>query len=333
MSPFDYLGLVPYPAKTPIFVIESIIGYLGEVIYDPFTGIGSIPIYCDYFGFKGYAGDLTPLGEIVYNALLEEVDYDIINKTQMLIKEIEPIKPSQFSQKWHPPEFLPFLSKTWAVARQLNNYTLKMALWNATLRFSYADDKIYKVQKSSRSMEKVNELVKLPEQSWWDYLREMIFKINDFKISLRLRGSFKVNGSVDALSVEVPPDADTLFTSPPLFNAHEYIRSVRLQLSWLYPEETIKELYRKEIPYNHQNNENWLASYYNDIFKILDKNYKRIVLVLRELERERTPIEKPIIEYLRNKSYVVETIVLSNPKRSIKKEQKENFLVLIATFS
>jgi hypothetical protein len=330
MTPFDYLRLVPYPAKTPTFVIESVISYLGDVIYDPFTGVGSIPIYCDYFGFKGYAGDLTPLGEIVYNTLLEEVDYDIIDKAQALIEKVEPIEPSQFSRRWHPPEFLPFLSKTWAVARQLNNYTLKMALWNATLQFSYADNKIYKVQKSNRSVEKISELVKLPEQNWWNYLRGMVFKINDFKVSLRLTGSFGVSGLADALSIKVSPDVDTLFTSPPLFNAHEYIRSVRLQLSWLYPEETIKELYKKEIPYNHQNEENWLDNYYNDIFKVLDRGYKRIVLVLREIEREGISIEKPIIEHLERQSYIVETILLSNPKRSIKKEQKENFLIVAA---
>jgi hypothetical protein len=182
-------------------------------------------------------------------------------------------------------------------------------------------------------VEKVNELIKTPEQSWWRYLQEMVFKINDFKAIFRLTGNFKVSGLMDALSVEVPPDVDTLFTAPPLFNAHEYVRSTRLQLSWLYPEEIIKELYKKEIPYNHPNDENRLSNYYNDIFKVLDRGYKRIVLILRKIEREGSPIEKPIIEHLKRKSYIVETVLLSNSKRSIKKEQKENFLIVVATAS
>jgi hypothetical protein len=39
------------------------------------------------------------------------------------------------------------------------------------------------------------------------------------------------------------------------------------------------------------------------------------------------------MEHLKRKSYIVETILLSNPKRSIKKEQKENFLIVVATAS
>jgi hypothetical protein len=50
---------------------------------------------------------------------------------------------------------------------------------------------------------------------------------------------------------ESPPNVDAVITSPPYLQAQEYIRTFKIELYWLgYDDNKIKELSRKEIPYN-----------------------------------------------------------------------------------
>lgn len=156
---------------------------------------------------------------------------------------------------WHPREFIEELGKYWAYYHENPNPLLAIVLMKVTKYFSYAELEFPKLYKSKKARERVQKLL---SSNWKDIMNKMIEeekkkiqkKVLEFqKLAHNVIGIVK--GGVDSLNSQLP-EFDALITSPPYLQAQEYIRTFKLELHWLgYTDEQIRELEKKEIPYNN----------------------------------------------------------------------------------
>lgn len=148
-----------------------------------------------------------------------------------------------------------------------------------TRYFSHADEKISKLYKSKYSEEKVRKLLSSNWRNKFYSLLEreilsLIKKLEEYNSLHPASVKFKIKAGIDTLNEKLRNDVDILITSPPYLQAQEYIRSVKLELFWLgYNEKYIKELSKKELPYNKPSKiKIFSPSYYEYREKIHEKH-------------------------------------------------------------
>jgi hypothetical protein len=330
-----------YPAKTPFAVIEQLLGFCEGRVYDPFCGSGMIPIYLDMMGYEGVAQDLVPAGQILYNALLENSDYSLLDKAKELYNDVPPKPINKINTTWHPEEFLEFISKTWAVAEALGSNTLTAALWDATILFSYADERRSKPSITVESQSKVNVFLQSPLELWWFALQERLDKIMEFKYSFQVRGGFRFRSYIDS-AVDVASDGvDMVITAPPLLNSHQYIRSSKIPLAWLTTPEHIATLSKLEIPYRKTAPEIILYSktaqklppqheiYYKSVISSIPLT-RTIIIILRKIYKNDIPIETPFVEHYTSLNYKAEILpITARLQSNYGKAPREEFVAVI----
>ncbi|PVU69797.1 cytosine methylase [Sulfolobales archaeon SCGC AB-777_K20] len=250
--------LYPYPAKfIPNVVRYFIEAYTkpGETLFDPFAGSGTVAIEAEITGRNYILWDLNPIIEILVKA---ETWKDEVSEK---IFEIDFNYSKNFIPKWenlgywHPKEFIDQLAKLWAYYHDHPNPLVAIPLFKITKYFSYAELEFPKLYKSKVAIERVNELLKsnwkeIMRDMYWKEVEKVIRKVKEFQSLCKCVSSGKVYGGIDVMS-ESPPNVDAVITSPPYLQAQEYIRTFKIELYWLgYDDNKIKELSRKEIPYN-----------------------------------------------------------------------------------
>jgi hypothetical protein len=187
-----------------------------------------------------------------------EVNSDALVRN--LMAHTEPFAPDWSNiTYWYPEQFLPMLSKVWGFYHALENEGLKQVLLipllKATHYFSYNDEKRQKLSRSPLAKRRTD---KLEANDWQSIFATMVLKgivqlINRLKEYQELKPKpveCNICAGVDALTHDIETEQDILITSPPYLQAQEYIRATKMDLFWLgYPEEYIKELGKKEFPY------------------------------------------------------------------------------------
>jgi DNA modification methylase len=257
-------GMYYYPAKfIPQVVRWAIEEYteVGDWVIDPFAGSGTVCIESQITGRNSVNLDLNPLIEELLKAktikgvLWEELEHIAI-KIMENQKEFHP-KWSRIHY-WHPDEFFTILSKMWYVYYDTPHPLILIALLQTTKRYSFGDDEIPKLFKSKRKTEWVKETLTLDYQKqindfFWKSLKKVYLSSKEFEKCSKnsQKSSYIAKGDVDQLNYPLNGEYSLLITSPPYGLAHEYIRSVKLDLAWLnFDDVQIRELGKKEIPYN-----------------------------------------------------------------------------------
>ena len=259
-------GLYRYPAK----FIPHVVAYVmenyakeGMSIFDPFGGCGTTGIVSRIYGHDYELWDLNPIIKILHQvAIMKPVNIN----SEEIIKEMRDSKKefipnwSRLSY-WYPQEFLPFLYKVWGYYHSFKDSEEKNILVVPLLKisryFSYDDSQRQKLSKSTRSQDKIKELLK---SDWQNIFFEMLKKeINKVIIGIKEYSEMSpknvkavIRGGVDSLGETLNKKRDILITSPPYIQSQEYMRQAKLDLFWLgYTEEDIKKLSKLELPYRH----------------------------------------------------------------------------------
>lgn len=257
-------GLYGYPAK----FIPQVIAYVlneyarpGMSIFDPFAGYGTTGVVSKVYGHDYELWDLNPLLEILHAvATMEPHDVDVDSLlSQIMTCRSEFIPRWSNLYYWFPDKFLQFLTRVWGFYHSLEDVRLKLLLTIPLLKttryFSYDDMQRQKLSKSPRSEARIGSLMACNWQAvFYGKLEENIKNVlkgwREYQILLPKPVKSMVKGGVDSLSMDLSEDRDMLITSPPYLQAHEYIRQAKMDLFWLgYPETTVKELSKQEIPY------------------------------------------------------------------------------------
>lgn len=254
-------GIYYYPAKfIPQVVRWAIERYTspGDNIIDPFGGSGTVCVEALITGRNATCVDLSPMlkylveGKIYRSASLE----DLLDKAQKIIAN-----ETQYTPKWskitywYPSEIYNILSKMWGGYQQNQNPLILLSLLKVSKKFSYGDSQVPKLFKSKRKEREINDLVKRDYSSvihnyFMNTVRESYNYSKDFS-KLYKGGMVNILADTDMIDFDLKGEYNLLITSPPYGQAHEYIRSVKLELGWLgYDDLKIKELGKREIPYN-----------------------------------------------------------------------------------
>ncbi len=255
-------GMYYYPARfIPHVVRWAIQRYTvpGDWIIDPFAGSGTVCVEALITNRNSLSLDLSPI-----------LEHLIAAKTFRLksLQEVQSSKDSILQSKtwytpewsrisyWHPKEFMQILGKMWGgYWREPHPLTL-IALLRTTRYFSYADETIPKLFKSKTKTAEVERMLSTDYRTelknhFLRMLRQVCEASQSFARYYK-GGIAEAKGRIDLLHYGFDKRKfRLLLTSPPYGIAHEYIRSVKLELAWLgYTDSEITNLLIKEIPYN-----------------------------------------------------------------------------------
>jgi len=268
-------GLYVYPAKFIPHVVRYVINKYtepGDWLFDPFAGYGTVAIEASITGRNCLLWDLNPILHLLVAASLYREPVSL-RDLYVDFKYSELFHPrwSNISY-WHPPQFYGVLSRAWGYWRREVDRKLKplvaVPLLKVTRYFSYSDERIPKLYKSKYAEEKVRALLNSNwrsrmERMYWEYAREVVEKVSEYQrysprqVEVVVRASDErvfTDGRivVDSIKERLDRDVDVLVTSPPYLQAQEYIRSFKLELTWLgFSGDFIADLSKSEIPYNN----------------------------------------------------------------------------------
>lgn len=263
-------GMYYYPAKfipqAVRFIIEKYTEP-GDWVFDPFAGAGTVGIESIITSRNSIVWDLSPLIEDLMEAQTLRINgftkYEVEKELNDLLDyDGDPFEPDWNNiDYWYPDKVLEVLKQWWGSFHNFKSEyksLFKLALFTASNKYSWGDDTVPKLFKSKKKTEELNKIL---EGDWYsameETLRDSLFnsfkKMVDFTETAPTDARCSVKGGVDVLDPETQlnQDIDLIVTSPPYFQAQEYIRSIKLELYWLgYSDEEVRELKRKEIPYN-----------------------------------------------------------------------------------
>jgi len=255
-------GMYYYPARfIPQVVRWSIEKYTspGDWIIDPFAGSGTVCVEAQITNRHSVNLDLSPMLEhLVAAKTFRDGSWEEIRSiSERVIGSHRSYTPIWSRiQYWHPKEFLAVLSKMWGGYYENPHPLVLIALLRTTKQFSYADDTVPKLFKSRDKTLAVRHVLTTDYQMairdfFMAALRESYESSRSFQKYYR-GGEMTAKGNIDLLTHEFDDrQYRLLVTSPPYGIAHEYIRSVKLELAWLgYSDRQITELINREIPYN-----------------------------------------------------------------------------------
>jgi len=258
-------GSYYYPARfIPQVVRYALNEYTSQNdwVVDPFAGSGTVGIESLLMNRNALLFDINPMTRVLVEAkTVLNPDWILLyDKSQKLLHSNEMFIPNWTHIKyWYPENIFEILSKMWYYYYQDPDPLILLALLKTSKKFSYADDQVPKLFKSKRKIAYIEELQakNLPliiHRFFLDSLKQV------YERALSFSRLYK-GGTVETVITNGEPDYDSfakmdrqfrlLLTSPPYGQAHEYIRSVKLELAWLnYTDVQITNLGKLEIPYN-----------------------------------------------------------------------------------
>jgi len=364
--------IYPYPAKFIPHVVRFFLeNYTlpSETVFDPFAGSGTVAIESSILGRNWIVYDLNPLIEILVKASTWDEEIPDLKVDFNYPKTFIPDWKNLYY--WHPKEFVGVLSKLWAYYHDNPNPLLVVVLMKITKYFSYAELEFPKLYKSKVAIERVKQLlsqdyVKLMKSMFNQEAEKLKRKVNEYrKLAKKVKGDVK--GGVDILSADIPY-TDAVITSPPYLQAQEYIRTFKIELHWLgYSDKQIRELERKEIPYNRLEKVKINSELYDkyletvksfnkeDLVKIYETYFSSLVKVLEKIKAKkmglfigpvkirnvRVPIDDILREHLESIGWVwektyIDTIVSRrikdvkvNPETGLEEERTPTEHLLI----
>lgn len=270
---YGTFGLYRYPAKFIPQIIASILNsYCTREmsVLDPFAGCGTTGLVARIYGHNYELWDLNPMLKVLHSiAIMKPIEID----TNYLIRQITNSKrnfePSWNNLSyWFPERVLPLLFKVWGFFHDLDDPKVKklllIPLLKTTRFFSYNDPQRQKLSRSPISFKRVETLLEIDwETKFYEMvhleLNNVIRRINEYQellpysdIKAVIRAGLDVIDYSSKLKDEPNNRWDVLITSPPYLQAQEYIRNSKLDLFWLgYTEEAIRQLSKRELPYNN----------------------------------------------------------------------------------
>jgi hypothetical protein len=286
-------GLYPYPAKFIPHVVRFVLEKFtkrGDWVFDPFAGYGTVAIECSLCNRNCILWDLNPMLDIFVKASTYQHRLTI-EDFRINWKYKEEYHPKWDNiHYWHPKEFYDVLVKVWGYWHYEVEPKLKpivaIPLLRVTRFFSYSDEKISKLYKSKYAVKKVKDLLSTDwkfkmEKMYWYWAKNTYNKIRDYQRLNPKQIECVVKTGIDTIEEILDKEVEILLTSPPYLQAQEYIRSFKLELAWLgYGTKEIRDLQRKEIPYNSPPNVDVLSETYDKYREEVERlNHKKLLMI------------------------------------------------------
>ncbi len=243
--------LSPYVGKLKsgmVRVLLSLYSQPGDVVFDPFSGSGVVPLEAVLAGRQAWANDLSVYAYVLTRGKLEApgTSKEAICRAEQLVQEVEHVVPQEdvsripewVAQFFHP-DTLPEVVAAFRILRQQEDYFLLSCLlgilhhvrpgflsYPASHLVPYLRKTIYPPDQfphmyayrdlRSRLLAKVKRAYRRPMlPPAWEQRRYLVWQTNSVRLPV-------VDDSVDAI-----------ISSPPYFGALDYARDNRLRLWFL----------------------------------------------------------------------------------------------------
>ena len=256
-----------YPAKLlrqiPEFFIKAL-SLPGQIVFDPFSGSGTVPLEALIAGRKPVASEINPLARLITQVKTTPIPEDVLKEQESrLLRQIDLRRHSASKLPrllffWHAPAVLRQLSaiantiKAWtpdceAPYRDAVKNLFLLALSSIIRKKSLADPRVAppvrlnpkKFRSNSRRHKHILQMLRAKRAP--NSLRIFREAINDAIKRVNALSEI-VNGNAtpicfvgtDARAILASaPEIDLIVTSPPYIAAQKYTRSTSLELYWL----------------------------------------------------------------------------------------------------
>lgn len=293
--------LSPYVGKLKSGMVKVLISLYSnkrDVILDPFSGSGVVPLESALMGRVAYANDLSPYAYVLTRGKLETpaVKPDIIRQAEKLLDEIERLSPStktddvpEWVVEFFHPQTLQEILVAFQLLREQQNYFLLSCLLGILHHqrpgfLSYpASHLVPYLRKSKFPPEEFPEMY-----GYRDLRSRLLAKINRAYRRHRLPVDWKDRRykvwQVNSMNLPISnEEVDTIISSPPYFGALDYARDNRLRL-WFLGCEDWKEL-DNNLTASSKVYLPQMAICLKEMHRVLKLN-KFCVLVLGDVERD-----------------------------------------------
>ena len=243
-------ALHKYPAKYipeyPRWAIKKYTGNKNNIVLDPFCGSGTSNVEAKLAGHNSLAIDVDPLARfITKNKTTNQNKTKLLSTKEQLYDQLSSIKsskelPENFDmvKLWFRPKVAKELYGLKRQITQINDSKLRdffLLCFSSSIRkVSNADPKLVlpKISKYMRIAEENGREINVIEtfKKITDFSTERIL---EFSNATSAQTKVKIIGN-DSRKMKIDDETITLaVTSPPYLNAHDYVRSHKLELFWL----------------------------------------------------------------------------------------------------
>lgn len=329
-------GFFKYPCKfIPQIPRWAILKYTkrGQLVLDPFAGSGTTLVEAILIGRNGLAVDFDNLSQLLCKTkttLLSEKQIKILKKIVSTLF-LAPQKKISFTpdlhniNHWFPKENIDNLLILKNNIESIFNDVKDEDIYNFLLvcfasiikKCSYTDNTSPKPYVSSR-IKKQPQAVKTAFHKAFDTYIKNVEEYLSYEV-----GHCRIL-SDDARNINAPKfegKVDLAITSPPYINAFDYVRSLRLENSWLgyYGDSNITEIKKKQVGtetvpskiYSNEIAKTYIAKLDEVIKKIYKKDKKRAYIVWKFFEDMRKSF-KEVNKLLKKDAHYI--VVVGNSK-------------------
>ncbi len=325
MHPARFIGHVP---RFSIDYYHKKLGRYPQIIFDPFAGSGTTAVESTLSCIDSISWDLIPLVKVFVKVKTALINTSHVSTISRMVKnalkyekEFYPEFPN--IEKWYDERVLKVLRKIWGFYHsEIGYYDFRHkefkpmindeSLWailsilflKVSRKLSFSDDSIPKLYGSKYKREYIQKLLaskenvrNIVENKINYYLKKILNALMKFKKLYtnlcQKRIKIEVRGYVDVVEEkEWPSNIDLVVTSPPYLAAHEYTRSLKLEMYWMGMKyDDVISIREKEIPYrknipniyiNSSTYERYKAEVQRKMLKIYESYFKSTLYALHK---------------------------------------------------
>lgn len=256
----DLHWLCSYPSRLKPAIASFLISHFtapGDLVADPFCGIGTIPLEAALQGRGSLAGDLSPLAAIVTSAKLQpasafEVDELLQELESQILASIPPdLADEEIAEFYHPDTLREVLIARRVLEQARRDGHPAANLVTSVVLHILHGNRPYALSRRSHN------IIPIPPKGPFEYrplvrhVREKLARHRDPLPARFVRGAVHEVTAEALAELSAHSKADAVITSPPFLGSTEFVRQNRIRLwfcGWGY------ERQREERPdfYEHQ---------------------------------------------------------------------------------
>ena len=281
----------------------------GELVLDPFCGIGTIVLEADLLGRKALGVDLNPYACIISKAKFDrrglENEIQFLKNLDLSKEKIDLKKLPSFVKEYYHPKTL----KEIIALRDILFREKRFFLLGCLLGISHGHRPQHLSIKTGYIIPYLPN--PRPKKEYRETIPRMIQKVKRmYKDPFPLKSQAKIF-ETDTRDMPIKENSvDVVITSPPYYDTLDYIISNKLRLAILGVDENEQEILRKELIQNRKDYLIEMERVADEVERVLKKS-GRIIYVLGDVHLPKKSLNtaKDISEVYSKKGFIVHEII------------------------
>lgn len=247
-------SLCSYPSKLKPAIAYHLVEYFtksGDIILDPFSGVGTIPFEACLNGRIGVGIDLNPLAFHATNAKVlapkkEEVIKDF-NDLELAIaanEEFRETAPDEIKAFYHPETMIEILkARDYLLSEFKNDPRPSISFLMINIAHILHGNRPYALSRRSHNIIPIPPKGEFEYKSLVDHTKERIIRYLNMKLPLGYRKGRSYLNSILESGIDCE-SINAIITSPPFFGNTEFLRQNRVRIwfcGWDYEQQSAEK--------------------------------------------------------------------------------------------